>query len=300
MGITKIEYHVERACSIDDIVNCHCRIIIHKTDYNKNMTDVIFGLYYGHSIITVGMIREIILKNARYDFNILDIPEWLSHAPATGFDVTDDLICNAKLITFDCQVSVKESAYGKTLEEIEAHKASLTDMMYKAYINQCFGMPPSNVVAKVTCEDAVLYDAKNENKTKENKTMKQKNTIERRAKMAGKTVEEFKASIEARRQRKYAQDSHIDRALFQLRRLGIKKVIFNGPATVVLFRDGDSVVVKLNENDSYSYEAAIAMAILKHDIGEDNFRYVIDALSGCKGEKISVGLYDITIKEHNT
>ena len=50
---------------------------------------------------------------------------------------------------------------------------------------------------------------------------------------------------------------------------GPKKVIFNGPATVVLWKDGTKTVVKCKEGDPYSKEAGFALCLLKKLSGND-------------------------------
>lgn len=49
----------------------------------------------------------------------------------------------------------------------------------------------------------------------------------------------------------------------------IDKVIFNGPATIVKFKDGTKSVVKCAEGDSYSEFAGMAIAICKRLYGSD-------------------------------
>lgn len=51
---------------------------------------------------------------------------------------------------------------------------------------------------------------------------------------------------------------------------GIKKVIFNDPATIVFWNDGTKTIVKCNENDSFDPEKGLAMAIAKYHFGNDN------------------------------
>ncbi len=50
---------------------------------------------------------------------------------------------------------------------------------------------------------------------------------------------------------------------------GIKKVIFNDPATIVLWADGTKTVVKCQENDIYDPEKGLAMAITKKALGNE-------------------------------
>ena len=47
----------------------------------------------------------------------------------------------------------------------------------------------------------------------------------------------------------------------------IKKVIFNNPATIVLWKDGTKTVVKCGEDDSFDPEKGLAMAITKKALG---------------------------------
>ena len=50
--------------------------------------------------------------------------------------------------------------------------------------------------------------------------------------------------------------------------LTIKKVIYNGPATIILWDDGTKTVVKCKEGDPYSHEAGFALAVLKRMTGD--------------------------------
>ena len=52
----------------------------------------------------------------------------------------------------------------------------------------------------------------------------------------------------------------------------IKKVIFNYPATIVLWSDGSKTVVKCQDGDIYDPEKGLAMAIAKKSLG-NNGRY---------------------------
>ncbi len=52
----------------------------------------------------------------------------------------------------------------------------------------------------------------------------------------------------------------------------IKKVIFNYPATIVLWEDGTKTVVKCQEGDCFDKEKGLAMAIAKKFMGnKSNF-----------------------------
>lgn len=49
--------------------------------------------------------------------------------------------------------------------------------------------------------------------------------------------------------------------------LRIKKVIFNDPATIILWTDGTKTVVKCSEDDYYDPEKGMAMAVCKKIMG---------------------------------
>ena len=51
------------------------------------------------------------------------------------------------------------------------------------------------------------------------------------------------------------------------KRAKIKNVIFNDPATIVLWSDGTKTVVKCGENDIYDPEKGLAMAVAKKYLG---------------------------------
>ena len=56
---------------------------------------------------------------------------------------------------------------------------------------------------------------------------------------------------------------------------GIKKVIFNAPATIVLWTDGTKTVVKCGKNDTYDLEKGLALCIAKKYLGnQGNFNNV--------------------------
>ena len=44
----------------------------------------------------------------------------------------------------------------------------------------------------------------------------------------------------------------------------IEKVIFNNPATIVIWRDGSKTVVKRQKGERWDKEKGLAMAIVKH------------------------------------
>ena len=56
---------------------------------------------------------------------------------------------------------------------------------------------------------------------------------------------------------------------------GIKKVIFNDPATIVLWTDGTKTVVKSQDKDQFDKEKGLAMAIVKKALGNEGRYYEI-------------------------
>lgn len=65
-------------------------------------------------------------------------------------------------------------------------------------------------------------------------------------------------------------------SVFGAKRLDIKKVIFNDPATIVMWADGTKTVVKCSENDIFDPEKGLAMAITKKALGnQGNYHKVI-------------------------
>lgn len=65
-------------------------------------------------------------------------------------------------------------------------------------------------------------------------------------------------------------------SVFGAKRLDIKKVIFNDPATIVMWGDGTKTVVKCSENDIFDPEKGLAMAITKKALGnQGNYNAVI-------------------------
>lgn len=60
-----------------------------------------------------------------------------------------------------------------------------------------------------------------------------------------------------------------DTVKFGMCSVSIRKVIFNDPATIVLWSDGTKTVVKCGPEDTYDMEKGLAMAIVKKMAGND-------------------------------
>jgi hypothetical protein len=55
--------------------------------------------------------------------------------------------------------------------------------------------------------------------------------------------------------------------LFMELELSIKKVIFNKPATIVLWSNGDKTVVKCQDGDKFDKEKGLSLAVMKYVFG---------------------------------
>ncbi len=53
----------------------------------------------------------------------------------------------------------------------------------------------------------------------------------------------------------------------------IKRVIFNDPATIVLWADGTKTVVKCAKDETFDPEKGLAMAIAKKALGNEGWYY---------------------------
>ena len=58
-------------------------------------------------------------------------------------------------------------------------------------------------------------------------------------------------------------DEKATKAAIREWRIAPKKVIFNGPATIVMWQDGTKTIVKCQEGDTYDKEKGFAIAIIK-------------------------------------
>lgn len=51
----------------------------------------------------------------------------------------------------------------------------------------------------------------------------------------------------------------------------IDKVVFNDPATIILWKDGTKTIVKVQEGDKFSKECGFAMAVCKKVFGNTSY-----------------------------
>ena len=82
------------------------------------------------------------------------------------------------------------------------------------------------------------------------------NTIHGIQRMNADPEDGFEAILSRRGSGRIAYD-------FYSNTLGIKKVIFHDPATIVYWKDGTKTVVKCSKDDKYSKEAGLAFCIMK-------------------------------------
>ena len=59
----------------------------------------------------------------------------------------------------------------------------------------------------------------------------------------------------------------------KIMRNSIKKIIFNDPATIIIWGNGDKTIVKCGEGEFYDPEKGMAMAIAKHFLGDKGNYY---------------------------
>lgn len=87
---------------------------------------------------------------------------------------------------------------------------------------------------------------------------------------------------------------------FGMCNVNIRKVIFNNPATIVLWSDGTKTVVKCGPDDIFDKEKGLAMAIVKKMAGNDS-RFHKVFKKWCKPDEINedAGAYAKVLKELN-
>ena len=67
----------------------------------------------------------------------------------------------------------------------------------------------------------------------------------------------------------YFNTSNSNINIFNDRRLKVKKVIYNDPATIVYFSDGSRVVVKRHESDEFDEQTGFLMCLAKKLVGTE-------------------------------
>lgn len=125
---------------------------------------------------------------------------------------------------------------------------------YNAYTNACTRIIP--------CENGQLFEKNTNNVTID--YHRYATLIDGGERAKGKTVSpcELKETIVYRRNGMITyRTSNIP---------PIEKVVFNEPATVILWKDGTKTVVKCQEGDTYNKETGFALAYLKRILGNDN------------------------------
>lgn len=68
-------------------------------------------------------------------------------------------------------------------------------------------------------------------------------------------------------------DIYTTKEAVKIMRNSIKKIIFNDPATIIIWGNGDKTIVKCGEGETYDPEKGMAMAIAKHFLGDKGNYY---------------------------
>ena len=68
-------------------------------------------------------------------------------------------------------------------------------------------------------------------------------------------------------------DIYTTKEAIKIMRNSIKKIIFNDPATIIIWGNGDKTIVKCGEGETYDPEKGMAMAIAKHFLGDKGNYY---------------------------
>lgn len=68
-------------------------------------------------------------------------------------------------------------------------------------------------------------------------------------------------------------DIYTTKEAIKIMRNSIKKIIFNDPATIIIWGNGDKTIVKCGEGEIYDPEKGMAMAIAKHFLGDKGNYY---------------------------
>lgn len=68
----------------------------------------------------------------------------------------------------------------------------------------------------------------------------------------------------------------------------IKEVIYNDPATIVIWSDGDKTIAKCAEGDEYNPEAGLSICILKKLIGGAKLYNIFEDWLPVQGNRVSL------------
>ena len=94
------------------------------------------------------------------------------------------------------------------------------------------------------------------------------------------TREEWKAS--------FSIDADTKRRINKGIRNSIKKVIFNPPATIIIWANDEKTVAKCGPNDTWDPEKGFAMAALKHYMGKSNLGWFLRKYADAETENKEV------------
>ena len=78
----------------------------------------------------------------------------------------------------------------------------------------------------------------------------------------------------------------------------IEKVIFNGPATIVMWSDGTKTVVKCQEGDEYSKQTGLLMCVFKKAFGAKNdLEKMLNKLCSVENVKLQIPFLDFNVDD---
>lgn len=76
----------------------------------------------------------------------------------------------------------------------------------------------------------------------------------------------------------YERHAWLKEQIRERQKLEIADVIFNGPATIVFWKDRTKTVVKCTKGDTFSEDAGVALCIAKKMMGDSFHRVLKDAV----------------------
>lgn len=79
-----------------------------------------------------------------------------------------------------------------------------------------------------------------------------------------------------------------DSFMYGEKRLEIKKVVCNGPATIILWSDGTKTIAKCDKDDALDYEKGILYAALKKLSNKEEYNNILRVIDALEGADVNV------------
>lgn len=210
---------------------------------NLHVTEIISGLGYADFGTLEGL--EITLLNSKY------IPYFLKNNNLWGFDLY-------QILSPHCIPSQYKYAFASIRK---ANSIAILNILYEAKkglekkkLNNIFGLMRMEETDMKNDKDLIVYKSEEE-------MAKEFINFGKRFGGYGLATDYTTISMISINQEKPRLD------------LGIKNVIFNYPATIVLWNDGTKTVVKTQGDDVYDPEKGLTMAIVKKLLGNQGNYY---------------------------